>query len=357
MTKSIRKIGGVAIASQKKVMGVERGSIEKVSGVKSTYGTFAFTIETAGADTFTLPLGTSSTYKFDMIVSWGDGEADSTITAYDDADRTHSYTEAGTYTVTLKGKCEYFAFNAAGDITLMKTLTSFSEDIGLRTLNFKGCSNLTTLCSLGKLESLINGESLFCNCSSITTIPENLLDGCTAMTNFRYSFRYCTSLEAIPAGLLEYNVSIYLLTSIFLGCSDAALTTIPADLFRYNTSVITFEDAFYKCNKVTAIPNGIFDYNTNATSVYRCFRGCVGLVNALDGTMFENCEISTFGSTFYGCSGLTGNEWGDGNTPDETPDTIIYNAEHQSTPPSVIDGCFQSCSSLTNAGSIPLAWR
>ena len=411
MTESIRKIGGVAVASQKKISGVERGSVEKVAGVKSTYGTFAFTIETAGADTFTLPLGTSSNYKFDMIVSWGDGEADSTITAYDDADRTHSYTGAGTYTVTLKGKCEYFGFSTVpADKDLMKTLVSFSEDIGLKLLNFDACINLTTLCSFGKLESLTNAAYLFRDCTSLTGIVAGMFDDCPNITSFRcafdgcdnvsfttiptdlfkyntkvisfyYVFNECRKITAIPSGLFDYNTLVTVFYGAFrstfvaaiptdlfkynvnvtnfsgLFVNDSKIEEIPVDLFRYNTQVTTFANTFYSTD-IQAIPDGMFDYNTLAGSFSSTFINCNEAVNALDGTIFEfNTIITSLGNCFKNCSGLTGNEWGDGNTPDETPNTIIYNAEHQDTPPTTIDGCFEGCTSLTDAGSIPLAWR
>jgi len=58
-------------------------------------------------------------------VDWGDTSS-STITSYDDADRTHSYSGAGTYTVVLNGTCEWFAFNNLGDKTLVVELNEFT---------------------------------------------------------------------------------------------------------------------------------------------------------------------------------------------------------------------------------------
>ena len=63
---------------------------------------------TSADDQITLPLYDGGSYNF--TVDWGDGGPTSAITAWNDADKTHTFVGgAGTYTVTMTGN--------AGDIT------------------------------------------------------------------------------------------------------------------------------------------------------------------------------------------------------------------------------------------------
>jgi surface protein len=54
-----------------------------------------------------LPLDSDGAYDF--TVDWGDGSQD-TITAWDQTEKTHTYSQAGTYTVTINGVIEGFGF-------------------------------------------------------------------------------------------------------------------------------------------------------------------------------------------------------------------------------------------------------
>lgn len=63
---------------------------------------FTTTWTTTGADeTISLPLLDGGIYDF--TVDWGDSSSD-TITAYDQAEVTHTYSVANTYTVTISGR-------------------------------------------------------------------------------------------------------------------------------------------------------------------------------------------------------------------------------------------------------------
>ena len=90
---------------------------------------FVFDITTSGVDeTFTLPLYDGGTYDFN--IDWGDS-SNSDITAWDDADKTHTYAVADTYTCTvdLDGANELtgFRFNNAGDKTLIVDISQWGD--------------------------------------------------------------------------------------------------------------------------------------------------------------------------------------------------------------------------------------
>ena len=224
---------------------------------------FTFTIAAGsrGAGlTFTLPLGTSPSYTHDFTVDWGDSST-STITAYNDPDRIHTYATAGTYTVTLRGTCEYFAFNNGGSKLAMWTLVSMAGNMGFKVLNFYGCIGLTTVVALGNLTALTTAVSMFDSCVALTAIPAHIFDGCPAITSFQYAF---------------------------YGCNHV-VQALDGDIFRYNVLANNYNATFYACAGLTghgwgdaSAPNTIMYWPTQPghaalVSNAQCFRNCTAL--------------------------------------------------------------------------------
>ena len=260
--------------------------------------TFKFTITTTSTpQDFTLPLINGGTYNF--TVNWGDGTANSTITAYN-VGNIHSYAIPGTYTISMWGTCTQFAFNNAGDKLLINKLLDFI-DMGFTVLNFYGCSNLTTIASsMKKLKSLTTAVNMFYGCTSLTLIPSGIFEGCIAITTFVYTFRSCTSLTSIPADLFRYNTVVTNFQGTFRNC--AGLTSIPTDLFRYNTIATTFSYIFLDCISLTSIPTDLFRYNTVVTNFQGIFQGCTSLTSIPTDLFRYNTIVTNFSYTFYGCA-------------------------------------------------------
>ena len=178
----------------------------------------------ATARTITLPLvntRTEGALAYNCTVDWGDGSALSTVTAYNDANRIHTYASNGTYNVEIKGTCEGWSFNNAGDklkIVAVVNWGTVGGHNGWKYLKqgFYGCTNLT---SLGVGSILASGTGI-------------LTDG------FYHTFFGCTSL-----------------------------TSIPVDLFRYNTAVSTsgFYQTFYGCTKLQVLSNTFYEPGEEAT--------------------------------------------------------------------------------------------
>jgi len=315
---SLGKFVGVAQASIGKAIGVSSASIGKIGGIDfppPVANSFSFDVTTAGADTFELPiLAGGATYTQDFEVDWGDTSS-STITSYDDADRTHSYSGAGTYTVVMTGTCEWFKFNNGGDKALVVELNSFTSDMGFKYLDFYGCTALHTACALGTKSSLLNATSMFNGCTGLTAIPSGLFDGCSGMEadyGFRYTFVDCNnvSLTSIPAGLFRYQpqLTTNAFNNTFSGCTG--LTSIVANLFQYNTAVSTsaFNNTFYGCTGLTSIVADLFKYNTGITTAfYATFSSCNKLTSIVSDLFRYNTLLSTgaLTGTFINCTGLT----------------------------------------------------
>lgn len=89
----------------------------------------------------------------------------------------------------------------------------------------------------------------FCDCSSLTSIPNGLFDNCTKVTNFRECFKYCESLTTIPQGLFDncHNVTVF--SECFRACSRI---NVPYELFDNCHKVESFSGCFNNCIYTTS---------------------------------------------------------------------------------------------------------
>lgn len=115
---------------------------------------------TAPDETITLPFIIG--YSYNCVVDWGDGNSD-TITAWNQAEITHTYATAGDYTVSITGLMEAWSFNNIGDKSKIHTIEQFGTT-GLTGNGiygmFRGCDNLTSNATdapnLSGVTSLVN---------------------------------------------------------------------------------------------------------------------------------------------------------------------------------------------------------
>ena len=106
---------------------------------------FTFTVQTntsgvSNNDQFTLPLTDNGTV--DIMVFWGDGTSDA-ITAFDQAEKTHTYPSVGNYEIKITGTLQGFRFDNGGDKFKMLDIKKWGIfDINVSKA-FRNCSNLT----------------------------------------------------------------------------------------------------------------------------------------------------------------------------------------------------------------------
>ena len=315
------------------------GTIFAVVPVLGTGFTTRWTVSgDATARTITLPLNNGNGSAFSCTVNWGDGSADSMITAYNDAARIHTYASNGTYNVEIKGTCEGWSFNNAGDKTKIVAVVDWGTSgvfggFKYLTGGFYGCSIAALPVTGGILSagsSLVDLSRCFSDCYSITTLPADLFrfaSACitfgscfynglglttlpadlfrynTAATNWGNTFFGCSGLTTLPAGLFQYNTAAYIFGGTFTNCSG--LTAIPTDFFRYNTAVSTFGYCFFNCQSVASIPTDLFRYNTVATDFGVCFQQCYALTSIPTDLFRYNTLAFNFGSAFAACTSLT----------------------------------------------------
>lgn len=199
-------------------------SIDSSSSSSSGPQEFIFNITTTTSpQSLTLPL-TSRTTQHNFTAYWGDGSS-SAITAYNDANRVHSYATAGNYTVRIVGTMPSFSFINVTTSRLLVTSVEAWGRVGLELLNFFNCTNLVSLPSdidqQGKLSN-ITGTGLqgtFYGCTSLASIPSGIFKNCNQITGFGSTFRSCTSLTSIPSNLFDDTTSCTTFANCFLGCS------------------------------------------------------------------------------------------------------------------------------------------
>jgi hypothetical protein len=273
---------------------------------------------TSNGQIFTLPLVSFGSFATDIEVAWGDGTATSIITSVGDSNRIHTYATAGVYTVEIIGQMPGFKVNNNAAIrSLITGIIDFGR-VGLRTLDFNGCTNITSIPASGTMEVGYRGLN-------------NII-----------SF----------AGFMR----------------GTGITSIPADIFDFSPSATTFSDIF-SFTSVTAIPTGLFDNSTNANSFASAFNSCT-LLNTYSANLFaSSTNAINFSSTFRNCLALTFAQQFTANTSV----TIFDNVYNMSTTSNALDGnaptlwsrsptpsgtdAFNNCTGLDNFASIPLNFK
>ena len=144
-----------------------------------------FLITTTGADT----IGISFTDAADMYIRWSDGQEESFNGT---GEAQHTYSGAGTWTLSLWGTCTNFRF-----LTNPQKMTEILTPIN-------GISGITSF------------ALTFFNCNQMTSVPAGIFDSCGLVTSFNATFRACTSLVSIPTGIFDNCPLVQSFTNVLL---------------------------------------------------------------------------------------------------------------------------------------------
>jgi len=300
---------------------------------------FKFTINIASnGGNFILP--TRVGYTYNCVVYWGDGSS-SEITAYNDADITHTYTLSGNYQITIIGTFEYMFVNNGTEKLKILSVDNWGENIFIG-INFYGCSNLASL----PFEPVIfNGSSLstaFANCTGLTSIPERLFEKAINNLSFFQVFYGCTGITSISDNLFKYNVNATSFQSSFAFCSN--ISSVPSDLFKNNVNSVSFANTFDNCIGIRSLGENLFYYNNLVTSYFRCFQACRNI--AMPTVLFNLANLSIV-TTFQDFMNVTSTIYSPTGSVQD-----IWNYATGATP----TNCYDQCTALTNYASIPAGW-
>jgi hypothetical protein len=274
---------------------------------------FVFRITTTTANTvFTTPLTDFGGLTPSLIIAWGDGSPNSPlITSSTSTNRIHTFVTPGTYTITISGLMPGFKVNNNSTIrTLITELVQWGI-VGLRTIDFYGCNNLTAIPGSGALsevggytglEEVISFTS-FMRGTRITSIPADIFDYSPNATTFTDCFSSITTISSVPTGLFDNVPNATTFANAFLGCSG--LTSVPTTLFDQNINVLSFAGTFRNCLALTNVLQ--FTFNTAVTVFTNVYN--MGITtNALTGTapeIWTRSPVPLGTNAFNNCFGLT----------------------------------------------------
>lgn len=291
-------------------MGIARRLVESET---STAYPFVFKITTTTANTiFTTPLIDYGGLTPSVIINWGDGSGNSPlITASNSVNRIHTYVTPGTYIITISGFMPGFAVNNNSAIRNLITELVQWGIVGLRSINFYGCLNLTSIPGSASL-SLVGGYTgldevitftNFMNGTRITSIPSDIFNYSPKATTFSSTFASISTITSIPTGLFDNVPLVTSFASCFFACQ--ALTTVPLTLFDQNVNVTSFSGTFRNSRAITNVLQ--FTYNTAVTTFTNLYN-MSSTTNALSGTapeLWNRIPAPAGTSAFTNCATLT----------------------------------------------------
>ena len=284
--------------------------------------TMRFTVKVESGNLgFCIPFPDSGNTPATITVSWGDGTPAVVVpkgTTLATGDKfEYTYAEAGTYTITIgsgatadKQQIPVLNFNQRGSSYNPNKLVSLETpllNMNCSSLSkaFRICENLTTIPGnlFEKNTAVTNFSNCFYYCKALTAIPGNLFEKNTAATNFSFCFFNCELLKEIPNELFASNTAATNFSGCFANCKG--LTTIPGNLFEKNTAATDFSNCFYYCKELQSIPGGLFASNTAAINFSTCFNHCDALTTIPESLFANNTEATKFSQCFADCTALT----------------------------------------------------
>ena len=246
-----------------------KSSLKPAAG-PSTNDNFEFTAQTTGTnETFTIKCSNHGT--FDAVVDWGDSST-STITAFNDADLVHTYSSAGTHSISISGTFGNIRFNNTGDKDKVRTVTNLGS-VGWNRFNgaFRGCTGLTSF-TAGDCDtsSVTNWIRMFRGCTGMTTC--NMAGMSTAAaTRLDSMFWDCDSVTALDCSGFDVSGVTSFGYGMFLNCESA--TSISVSNWDVNSGCTYFAGMFSSCFDVTSLDLSGWD-TSGVTSMQNMFINC-----------------------------------------------------------------------------------
>lgn len=271
---------------------------------------FSFTIQVGNNQSFTLPI---NDYQGDtpyFTVLWGDGNS-SIVRSSSSSDKTHIYTNAGTYTIEIYGSMPSFKVDNNSSIRNLITSIVHFGNVGLKEINFWGCSNISSIPASGTMEQIGYGGlsdvinfSAFMRETGLTSIPSDIFSLSVNATNFTNSFALLTGLTTVPVDLFSNNVNVINFASTFLGCTSLTNGGGYSTLFDNCPDVTSFSSTFRNCLSLASAYS--FTNNTSVTNFLSVYE-MSSTTNAMDGNappIWTRTPVPVGTKAFFNCLGL-----------------------------------------------------
>ena len=266
----------------------------------STWKTDNLSTGSSTATQVKLPLVSTGSYNF--VVEWGDG-TQNTITTWNQAQVTKTYSVAGTYQITIKGKCIGWVFNNTGDRLKILSVQQWGRlSLGTNQGNyFYGCANLnlSSVSDVLNLTGTITLARLFQGCTSLTTINRINEWNLIGVTSIQSIFESCSNFNQ---SINSWDVS----TVNSMGGLFANASKFNQPLNLWNTSSVSnFNSTFLGASLFN---QNLSAWNTiSATNMSSMFQSATnfnnGLSSGVPGTLSWNtANVISLSNTFKGCS-------------------------------------------------------
>ena len=313
----------------------------------STWKTDNLSTGSSTATQVKLPLVSTGSYNF--VVEWGDG-TQNTITTWNQAQVTKTYSVAGTYQITIKGKCIGWVFNNTGDRLKILSIQQWgSFNLGTNQgAYFSGCANLNLsgVTDLLNLSGTITLARLFQGCTSLTTINRINEWNLIGVTSIQSIFESCSnfnqsinnwdvstvnSMGGLFANASKFNQPLNLWNTSSVNNFNS--TFLGASLFNQNISSWNTTSG----NNFVGMFSGATNFNqdigswntskaTNMSSMFHSatnFNQNIGSWNVSNVTNFVNFMVTKTPATFSAANlDAIYNGWS--SRPVKTPITISF---------------------------------
>lgn len=246
---------------------------------------------TSSNESITLPLRSGFNYNF--TVDWGDGTAVQTVTSEGSSNKTHTYSNAGDYEVTLTGTAEAWYFNASGDKDKLIKVNELG-DMGWTDLSyaFSGCTNLTSFYG-GVTNQVTNMRNMFNGLNSATTLDLSKLNtsNVTSMRgmfgNSSFSSLDLSSFDTSKVTTMRYMLGLMTeITSLDLTSFDTSNVVSMYGMFSGSTKLKTVDVSSFNTSKLEEMP-----YMFNNTAI-----------ESLDLSHFDVSQVTDMGVVFANSS-------------------------------------------------------
>jgi surface protein len=257
----------------------------------STWDTTLISTGSSNNNQVKLPLYSGGTYNF--VVNWGDNSS-STITSWNQAETTHTYSSTGTYTISISGTLTGWSFANTGDRLKIKTITQWGIlNLGnAGTGYFYGTTNLKiTATDILNMTGTTNMASAF-RSSGIDTVPSMNSWDMSNVTNMNYMFNSAT---AFNQNIGSWNTA----STTNMGRMFMSASAFNQNIGSWNTEKVT--DMNYMFNSATAFNQNIGSWNTaKVTTMQAMFQSATAFNQDIGG--WNTTKVTDMNNMFFGAS-------------------------------------------------------
>ena len=252
---------------------------------------------TTASESITIPTNGGG---YNYNVNWGDGSTDDTGVT---GNVTHTYTVAGTYTVTITGTFNRIYFNNSTDSDKIQSIEQWGTNQVWTSMNraFEGCSNLVNNATdTPDLSSLTSLQRMFRDATSIgNSLTGNWSWDASNVENMASMFRGATNFNKDIDGWLPNPSSVTNLNNMF---RDA--TSFNQDLNSWDTSLVANMSSMFR--GATDFDGDIDSWDVEeVTTMSTMFRDATSFNQDLNSWTTTKLEVTS--NMFYGATDFNGN--------------------------------------------------